>query len=213
MKSSTKILFSIFLLLSQISIGQEEAIPHIQNYDQNDPETVFFSIGTYSAFGLGNNSFSKAYEIGGPGVEIDFNWLAYKGFTIGAKIDAFYADAENPVLIGAIRGTRVTNYSLHAGYYKAFTRELNLHATFGLGEVVYTSKSMDDKFRENGWNIYLQTEANYRFNQTFGVFAKLQLRNDFLDIQAPPGKEDFFNNQLFLVPGIGIRLNLHNPNG
>ena len=114
MKLNIRFIALMLYIISFASFAQEDEEPHItENYVQKDPETVFLSFGTFSVFGVGNNAVSKAYKTGGPGVEIDFNWLVLSNFTIGAKIDLFKADVENPELVGAIRSTRITNYSAH----------------------------------------------------------------------------------------------------
>lgn len=205
-------LFCLFVPL--IIFSQEEESDFApKNYVQEDPETVFFNIGLFKPLAFGDNSFNKSYKTADTGLEIDFNWLAFSDFTVGLKLDIFYANVDDITKIGAINGTRVTNYAIHAGYYKAMNRKWNWHANLGIGSVGYRSRSNDDVFREYGWNLYLQNEINYRFNQYLGVYGKLQLRSDFLDIHSAKPKKDYLNNQLFLVPGIGIRINFHNPDG
>ncbi|GAA4309848.1 hypothetical protein GCM10023115_35150 [Pontixanthobacter gangjinensis] len=206
-------LFLCFILIPLILSAQEETQVDLKNYEQEDPETVFFNIGLYKPLAFGDNSFHKAYATADTGLEIDFNWLAFSDFTVGFKLDIFYASVDDISKVGAINGTRVTNYSIHAGYYKAITREWNWHASLGVGSVGYRSSTYDDIIREYGWNLYFQNELNYRFNQYFGIFGKVQLRADFLDIETARPKDDFLNNQWFLIPGIGIRINFHNPEG
>lgn len=215
MRSVFKILV-ILLFVPTMCIGQEEQAVDtfdMNNYDQNDPETVFFNFGLFKPFALGNNSFNEAYRNGNVGLEFDFNWMVVSGFTLGAKIDVFKADVQDQTTIGAINDTRVTNYSFHLGYYKAFSREWNLHSTIGVGHVGHRNTSNDDIFREYGWNLYLQEEVNYRFNQYFGLYAKLQFRTDFMDIETVPEQDNYLNNQLSIVPGVGVRINLNNPGG
>ncbi|MDX1761355.1 MAG: hypothetical protein R3218_04300 [Christiangramia sp.] len=202
-------LLTPFLVFSQ----EEDSDVNLTNYVQEDPETVFFNVGFFKPIAIGDNSFAKAYQSPDTGFELDFNWLAYANFTAGFRIDLFYAGVEDISKIGAIAGTRLTNYTVHLGYYKAITKKWNWHANLGIGSVGYRSRTYDDVIREYGWNLSLQNEVNYRFNQYFGLYGKLQLRADFLDINSAKPKEDFLNKQFFLVPGIGIRVNFHNPEG
>ena len=202
-------LLTPFLLFSQ----EGDSDINLTNFVQEDPETVFFNIGIFKPFAFSNNSFREAYQTADTGLEIDFNWLAFPNFTAGIRIDLFYASVNDISKIGAITGTRVTNYGIHAGYYKPITRNWNWHANIGVGSVGYRSRTYDDVIKEYGWNLTLQNELNYRFNQYFGVYGKLQLRADFLDIETSRPTDDFLNKQLFFVPGIGIRFNFHNPGG
>ena len=203
------------LLFSQASL-QDTIFDHTSEDYRNyieDPETVFLEIGIFRPIGVGNSVFGEAYSYKSPGFEIDFNWFVVPEITVGAKIDYFNATVHDKYLTGEISRTGITSISAHLGYYKAFNREWNWHVSAGIGHLYYYSRAPEDKFTEEGTNVFLQNEVAYRFTKNVAIYGKVNLRNDVLRIDTTKEYDSYFNKHTFLTFGFGLRINLQNPGG
>lgn len=183
----------------------EKALP-------DDPETVFFNLELFNSIGIGDHVLARDYNIG-IGFGFDFNWFVLQEFTIGTHFSVFQNGVKNPENTGNIRNTNVYLFGLDLGYYYAFDQHWNLHATAGIGSINYTHRAPEDKFTESGTSYWVQVQVAHRFNKTLAVYFKLQPRWDKFNIEVPEHLNNYFNNNIFLNPGLGLRINLQNPGG
>jgi hypothetical protein len=210
MPLNTKLFF--LLLFSAITIcNAQETI--VENDDFNDdPETVFFNFEIFRPVGIGDSFLARDYNIGA-GFAFDFNWFFVPNFTVGTHFNIFRSSVENQSAVGNIQSTSVAMFGLTAGYYYEVDQHWNVHATAGFGTLNYRNTAPEDKFSEPGTSYWVQVQVAYRFNKTVAVYFKMEPRLDKLEIQAPPGLDQYFNRHFMLNPGLGLRLNFHNPGG
>ncbi|MCM4155049.1 autotransporter domain-containing protein [Gramella sp. AN32] len=220
MRSNIKVLiaiiFPVFLFGQELEKNEsnvKDTTKVNMMYSPGNPESVAFNIGFFRPIGLGNSAMAEAYTYKNPGFEFTFNWFVQQHFTIGASVDYFNGMVEDRSKVGEISRTGVASLSAHLGYYKAITREWYWHVLAGYGYVSYSSKSAEDRFLEEGNMIFLRNEIGHRFTKTLAVYGKIELRNDFMDVITSRELDNYFNSNLFLNLGIGLRINLQNPDG
>lgn len=210
---SLNIKILIFCLFCGLNLARaQEDAESTEAVFNDDPETVFFNFELLSSLGVGNHSFARDYHPG-IGYGIDFNWFVLPKITIGAHYSAFESKVKNPENTGNIQNTSVYLFGVNAGYYYELDQHWNIHATAGIGTIHYWHQTPEDNFTEVGNSYWLQFQVAYRFNKTLAVYFKIQPRWDNLNIQAPEHLNNYFNNLIFLNPGVGFRINFHNPGG
>lgn len=203
----------IFLVLCSLNIvrAQEKAESTKEDFN-DDPETVFFNVELFNSVGVGNHILANDYKPG-IGFGFDFNWFVLQEVTIGAHFSVFNTGVKNFENTGNIDNTSVSLYGVAAGYYYELTQHWNIHATAGIGKNIYTHRAPEDEFTELGTSYWLQVQVAHRFNKTIAIYFKLQPRWDKLNIKAPVHLNNYFNNLIYVNPGVGLRINLHNPGG
>src|SRR5690606_26356057 len=211
MSLNIKILFFIFFC-GIITVWSQEKAGGTEEALYDDPETVFFNLELFNSIGIGDHVLARNYNIG-IGFGFDFNWVVLQEFTLGTHFSVFQSGVKNPENTGNIQNTNVYLFGLDLGYYYAFDQHWNLHATAGIGSINYTHRAPEDKFTESGTSYWVQVQVAHRFNKTLAVYFKLQPRWDKLNIEVPEQLNNYFNNNLFLNPGLGLRINLQNPGG
>lgn len=211
MSSNTNLILIVFILCSVTLCNAQEATVEDDDFN-DDPETVFFNFELFRPVAIGNSFLAKDFNPGG-GFAFDFNWFVLPQFTIGTHTNVFRSSVKNPAAVGNIQRTSVAMFGLTAGYYYEVDRHWNIHATAGFGTLNYRNTAPEDKFSEPGNTYWAQVQVAYRFNKTVAVYFKMEPRVDKLEIETPPGLEQYFNRQYMLNPGFGLRLNFHNPGG
>lgn len=210
---SLNIKILIFLLFCGVSIVRaQEKVESTEEDFNADPETVFFNFELFRPLVIGNSSLARDYNTT-LGFAFDFNWFVLQELTIGTYFSVFGSNGVNHARIGNIQTTTGYLFGVDAGYYYEFDRHWNIHATVGIGKINYRNSAPEDKFSELGNSYWLQVHVAHRFNKTIALYFKMAPRIDKLEIKAPESMDNFFNNHLFLNPGFGLRINLHNPGG
>ena len=211
MSLNIKILFFLFFYGATTVLGQEKVESTEETFN-DDPETVFFNLELFNSIGIGDHSLARDYNIG-IGFGFDFNWFVLKEVTIGTHFSVFQNAVKNNANTGNIQNTTVYLFGLDVGYYYEIDQDWNLHATAGIGSIMNTHRAPEDKFAESGTSYWVQLQVAHRFNKTLAIYFKLQPRWDKHNIEVPEHLKNYFNNKIFLIPGVGIRINLQNPGG
>lgn len=205
---NTRITFVIFLLAVFTCCGQEVADADFND----DPETVFFNLEVFRPVGVGDSFLARDYNLGA-GFAFDFNWFIIPNFTIGTQLNIFRGNVVNQSSIGNISSSSIRMAGFTTGYYYEIDRHWNIYASAGIGALKYRNRAPEDKFSERGTSYWSQVQVGYRFNKTAAVYFKMSPRYDRLRIESPAGMQGYFNRHFMLIPGFGVRLNLHNPGG
>ena len=211
-----KSFFLILFVVSNFCYIHAQEVPSqdesIEDEFEVNPETVFFNLEIFRPVAIGNYALAKDYTMS-PGVAFDFNWFALPELTLGTHISITGGTVNDPSRIGNISNTTIYLLGIDIGYYYAFDKEWNIHASAGYGILDYRHSAPQDKFSEQGNSFWLQVQLGYRINRTIAVYFKLQPRYDKLNIAAPSSIDRYINNQIIINPGLGFRINLQNPGG
>ncbi len=203
----------IFLLFCSVNVVRaQEKAENTKKEFNDDPETVFFNFELFNSIGVGNHSLARDYNPG-IGFGFDFNWFVLQEVTIGTHFSVFGNSVKNPENTGNIQNTNVYLFGVDAGYYYELDQHWNIHATVGIGRINYMHRAPEDNFTESGTSYWLQFQVAHRFNKTIAIYFKIQPRWDNLNIIAPEPLNNYFNSLIFLNPGLGFRINFHNPGG
>ena len=209
------VLLAVIFSFSLVSAQQDQIKEntHINSYNPEDPETVFFGLSTYFPIGLSDSSLGNDYELDA-GIQFEVNVFITPKFIAGVYGKWHEGEVSSIEKIGNISESNFSEYGLSLGYYRAINREFNYLITAKIGGVSVrnTVPFSPDSFRENGTSYSIGGELGYRFNQTIAVFAKVAPYYLNLDIDNTV-YNDYLNNHFLVDIGFGLRVHLHNPNG
>lgn len=176
--------------------------------DVNKDDAIYVQILSGIAFPavLGTNFLSKAYEVksGFTGELLIFlndrYFIGYQGVFNSYEV-------ENTSLVGRYDKGAIRHNYVMAGYsFISKNNELGVATALGLGYANYKNKKGNTIFFDNGFSIMANTRITYRFSKYFGLFAGVQVSNDFLTIETAPEINDFFKEARTLYFSTGLVL-------
>lgn len=184
-------------------------MPKKEDSTQHTTQT-FFEISFIKPIAYGDYFLNEPYDLES-GVQFG---IAHQINNISLHFDlgVHFGDVVAPELIGNIRSTNITRVSLGLGYPFKIVKDFEFLPVVHYG-YVKLKHSIDGErtgggFRDDGFFIGLQLRLQYRILDWLDLMASVQNNFDFIQIDAPPQDESFFNGGSVLVPSLGLRMRL-----
>lgn len=165
---------------------------------------VELSAGIAVPTALGNNFLSKAYAIK-TGFTGELALFFNERYFIGYQGVFNEAEVTNTTLVGQYDRSVIRHHYLHGGY-SIFpkTSVFGIAAGIGLGHANYKNKKENTIFFDKGFSLMANTKVSYRFSKYVGLYAGVQVSNDFLNIETAPEIQDLFKEARILFVSTGV---------
>ncbi|SEP60731.1 hypothetical protein [Flavobacterium urocaniciphilum] len=206
MKATFLKLSILFVLISNVSLGQEKNID--EKNVEKEKVKIFsdFQMAPNMKIFTGNNFLSDGHEATYFGFHSELNFVEYKNFVFGGIYETNVSEVEKPEIVGNFNSISLNQYAVSLSYkYNFNDYKFTIIPKLLVGDVKTKQRAPGYYARNNGdyWGIC--GEFDYNISRKFAFFTSIGYNFYTFKVQTIPEYINYFNKSNALNISLGIK--------